>query len=100
MLAKYFSFTDDSPHYLYAVLLDPRFKKTYLDRKCFTTDYPVLIEATDSGLKTLVKSKASNDDSAADVHQKQNERVDAEEDSLFCSMLFQFRDPLLPWSAF
>jgi hypothetical protein len=86
VLAKYFSFTDDSPYYLYAVLLDPRFKKTYLDRKGFATDYPGLIEATVSKLKTLVKNKASNDDSAADIQKKQNERAEDEEDSLFCSM--------------
>eukprot|EP00474_Spongospora_subterranea_P005608 CRZ06066.1 hypothetical protein [Spongospora subterranea] len=56
VLAKYYSFTDDSHYYLLAVLLDPRFKTKYLKRKGFDIDYPGLIEQTVVLLKDLVKA--------------------------------------------
>jgi hypothetical protein len=35
VLSKYYSFTDDSSYYLLFNMLDPRFKKTYLEQKEF-----------------------------------------------------------------
>eukprot|EP00474_Spongospora_subterranea_P007798 CRZ08256.1 hypothetical protein [Spongospora subterranea] len=56
-LAKYYTFTDDSPFYLLAVLLDPRFKKSFLESKDFDVLYPGLITGTVSLLKKLVSTK-------------------------------------------
>ena len=57
VLAKYYSFTDDSVFYLLTVLLDPRFKKIYLIRKGFETDYPGLLDQAVARLKALLDKK-------------------------------------------
>ena len=57
VLAKHFSFMDDSPFYLLSVLLDPRFKSAYLEMKGFDTDYLGLIQRSLSHLKKLVEQK-------------------------------------------
>ena len=56
MLSKYYSFSDDSPYYLIAVLLEPRFKRKYLEQKGFDTGYPGIIDMSMSRLTALVHS--------------------------------------------
>ncbi|PTQ46678.1 LOW QUALITY PROTEIN: hypothetical protein MARPO_0010s0077 [Marchantia polymorpha] len=57
VLFKYYSFTDDSYFYMMSVILDPRFKKTYLEQKEFESLYPGLIRATFTLLKKLMSEK-------------------------------------------
>jgi hypothetical protein len=60
VMSKYYTFTDDSAFYLLSVLLDPRFKNVYLQKKDFDKDYPGLINNTVLNLKKLVKQRSEN----------------------------------------
>ena len=86
VLAKYYSFTDDSVFYLLAVLLDPRFKTTFLIRKGFETDYPGLSDQTVSRLKDFVERKKVSSGNADENGTTESKNRVHNQSALFNSM--------------
>ena len=70
ILSKYYNFTDDSVYYLGSVILDPRFKLEYLNRKSFDTLYPEVLRETLEKLKSL--SNLLQESRLTTIEQKQD----------------------------
>lgn len=94
VLSKYYALLDKSPLYSIAVILDPRFKRVYLEKKGFEEMYPGYLDETISHLRKLMKNyeDATKDRADNDLEIIENITQAQRSNGLFSNMFEHHQD--------